>query len=57
MLDRIGILGFLGFLIFAAWFIGWIFLGFHDGLYHLLFPISVVLMLAQGVRRVARRAE
>jgi len=54
MLDRIGILGILGFLIFAAWFIGWIFLGFHDGLYHLLFPISVVLMLAQWVRRVAR---
>ena len=57
MLDRIGILGFLGFLIFAAWFIGWIFLGFHNGLYHLLFPVSVVLMLAQGVRRVARRTE
>jgi hypothetical protein len=52
--ERIGILGILGFLIFAAWFIGWVFLGFHDGLYHLLFPISVVLMVAQGVRRVAR---
>jgi len=54
MLDRIGILGILGFLIFAAWFVGWIFLGFHDGLYHVLFPVSVVLMVAQGVRRVAR---
>lgn len=54
MLGRVGILGVLGFLIFAAWFIGWIFLGYHDGLYHLLFPISVVLMVAQGVRRVAR---
>jgi len=54
MLGRIGILGFLGIIIFVAWFVGWVFLGFHDGLYHLLFPISVVLMVAQGVRRVAR---
>ena len=54
MLGRIGILGSLGIIIFVAWFVGWIFLGFHDGLYHLLFPISVVLMVAQGVRRVAR---
>ena len=54
MLGRIGILGFLGIIIFLAWFVGWIFLGFHEGVYHLLFPISVVLMVAQGVRRVAR---
>ena len=54
MLARIGILGFLGIILFVAWFVGWIFLGFHDGLYHVLFPISVVLMVAQGVRRVAR---
>jgi hypothetical protein len=54
MLDRIGILGILGFLIFVAWFVGWIFLGFGDGLYHLLFPVAVVLMIAQGVRRIAR---
>lgn len=54
MFDRFGILGILGFIIFAAWFIGWVFLGFHDGLYHLLFPIAVVLMVVQGVRRVAR---
>lgn len=54
MFGRIGILGAIGAIIFVAWFIGWIFLGFHDGLYHLLFPISVVLMIAQGVTRVAR---
>ena len=53
MLARIGILGILGFLIFVAWFVGWIFLGYHNGLYHVLFPIAVVLMVAQGVRRVA----
>ena len=54
MLGRIGFLGFLGFLIFAAWFICWIFLGFDEGLYHVLFPLSVVLMVGQWVRRVAR---
>jgi hypothetical protein len=54
MLGRIGVLGFVGAIVFVGWFIGWIFLGFHNGLYHLLFPISVVLLVAQGVRRVAR---
>ena len=54
MLGRIGVLGFLGLILFVAWFVGWIFLGYHEGLYHVLFPISVVLMVAQGVRRVAR---
>ena len=54
MLGRIGILGFVGAIIFVCWFVGWIFLGFHNGLYHLLFPIALVLMIAQGVTRVAR---
>ena len=54
MLGRIGILGFLGFLIFVAWFIGWIFFGFHEGVYHLWLAVAIVLMIAQGVRRVAR---
>ena len=54
MLGRIGVLGFLGVIIFVAWFVGWVFLGFHEGPYHLLFLVAVVLMIAQGVRRVAR---
>jgi hypothetical protein len=54
MLGRIGVLGFLGLIIFIAWFVGWIVLGYHAGPYHLLFLIAVVLMIAQGVRRVAR---
>ena len=54
MIDRIGVLGFLGLIIFVAWAIGWIFFGFHEGYYHLLFPLAAVLMIAQGVRRVAR---
>jgi hypothetical protein len=54
MLDRIGVLGFLGSIVFIAWAIGWIVFGFHEGLYHLWFAVAVVLMIAQGVRRVAR---
>ena len=54
MLDRIGVLGFLGLIVFVAWAIGWLVFGFHEGLYHLWFAVAVVLMIAQGVRRVAR---
>jgi hypothetical protein len=54
MLSRIGVLGFVGAIIFIGWFIGWVFLGLHNGLYHVLFPVSVILMIAQGVTRVAR---
>ena len=54
MLDRIGVLGFLGIIVFVAWAIGWIGFGLHEGHYHLLFVVAVALMIAQGVRRVAR---
>ena len=54
MLDRIGVLGFLGIIVFVAWAIGWIGFGLHEGHYHLLFVLAVALMIAQGVRRVAR---
>jgi hypothetical protein len=54
MLDRIGILGFLGLIVFIAWAVGWLFLGFHEGLYHLWLAVAAALMIAQGVRRVAR---
>lgn len=54
MVDRIGVLGFLGIIVFVAWAIGWIGFGLHEGHYHLLFVVAVVLMIAQGVRRVAR---
>lgn len=54
MLDRIGVLGFLGLIIFVAWAIGWIGFGLHEGHYHLLLPLAAVLMIAQGVRRIAR---
>ena len=54
MLDRIGVLGFLGIIVFVVWAIGWIGFGLHEGHYHLLFVVAVALMIAQGVRRVAR---
>jgi len=54
MLGRIGVLGFLGIIVFVAWAIGWIGFGLHEGHYHLLFVLAVALMIAQGVRRVAR---
>jgi hypothetical protein len=54
MLGRIGVLGLLGIIVFVAWAIGWIFFNFHEGPYHLLFLAAVVLMIAQGVTRVAR---
>jgi hypothetical protein len=54
MLGRIGVLGFLGLIVFVAWAIGWIGFGLHEGHYHLLFVLAVALMIAQGVRRVAR---
>jgi hypothetical protein len=52
MLQRVGILGFLGLIIFLGWFIGWMFLGKHEGKWHVLILIGIVLMLAQAVRRV-----
>ena len=54
MLDRIGVLGFLGIIVFVAWAIGWIGFGLHEGHYHLLFVLAVELLIALGVRRVAR---
>jgi hypothetical protein len=54
MLDRIGILGFLGLIVFIGWAIGWIVFGLHEGYYHVLLAVAAALMIAQGVRRVAR---
>lgn len=54
MLERIGIFGILGFVIFVGWFVGWVFFGLHEGPYHLLFLAAVLLMMVQWVRRVAR---
>ena len=48
-----GIPGTLGLLILLVWAVGWIVFGWHDGLYHALVPVAVVLILVQFTRRVA----
>ena len=48
-----GIPGTLGVLVLLVWLIGWIVFGWHDGLYHALFPVGVVLLIVQFARRVA----
>jgi hypothetical protein len=52
MLGRIGILGIAGLLVFLAWLVGWMFMGKHDGLWHVLSLAGIVLMLAQAVKKV-----
>ena len=51
--QRIGLLGAVGFLAMAAWAVGFLGLGVHGALFHLLFPVGLFLMVAQGVRRIA----
>jgi hypothetical protein len=53
MLRRIGILGIIGILAFLVWFVGWLFLGMRDGLFHFLFLFAVVLAMVQITLRVA----
>jgi len=55
MRQTIGIIGGLAFLTFCVWAFGWLFLGWHAGLYHLLVPLAIVLTLLQITRRVAAR--
>ena len=52
MRRNLGVLGALGAVIVLAWAIGWLVLGYHDGLYHALLPVGVLLILVQAVRRV-----
>jgi hypothetical protein len=53
MLTRqtLGIPGLLGALLLLVWVVGFLLLGMH-GLFHLLVPVAVVLILMQGVMRV-----
>jgi hypothetical protein len=53
MRDRIGILGVVGILILLVWAVGWLVLGWHTGLYHLLVPLGIFVIAVQMVRRVA----
>ena len=50
--DTFGVLGLLGILVLVVWAVGWILLGMHEGPWHVLFGVGVVLLLLQVVRRV-----
>lgn len=53
LFHRFGLLGILGALLLAIWAIGFFVLGMHDGFFHVLFPVGVLCLIAQGVRRLA----
>lgn len=50
---RFGLPGILGMLVLAIWAIGFFILGMHNGFFHVLFPVGVLLLIGQGVRRIA----
>ena len=52
MLRSIGIFGFLSAIVFFGWFIGWLFFGMHNGPYHFLVLLAVVLFATQIVLSV-----
>ena len=54
MLTRqtLGIPGILGAILLAVWLVGFLVLGLHGMPFHLLVPISGLLMIGQGIRRV-----
>jgi hypothetical protein len=52
MRDTVGVPGLIGLVVLVVWVVGWIVFGMHEGGWHFLFPIGVVLLLAQVVRRV-----
>lgn len=52
MLRTIGIPGLLGAVLLVAWAFGFLVLGLHGTLYHLLVPIAGLLIIVQGVLRV-----
>jgi hypothetical protein len=49
---NVGILGALGAVIVICWAVGWLAFGYHEGLYHALLPLGLVMIVAQAVRRV-----
>jgi len=54
MLTRqtLGIPGLLGAIVLIAWAFGFVVLGMHGPLYHLMVPIAALLILGQGIRRI-----
>jgi len=54
MLTRqtMGIPGLLGAILLIGWAFGFIVLGMHGPLYHLLVPVAGLLIIGQGIRRL-----
>ncbi len=53
----VGVAGLLGAIVLVVWAVGFLLLGVHAGGWHLLVPVGLVLIIGQGVRRVAGRAD
>lgn len=53
MWQRFGILGIVGVALLVVWAIGFLVLGWHEGVWHVLVPLGMALCVVQGVRRVA----
>ena len=49
--QTLGVPGFLGAILLLIWAVGFLLLGMH-GIYHVLVPVALVLIIFQGVRRV-----
>lgn len=52
-----GVAGLLGAIVLVVWAVGFLLFGVHAGGWHLLVPVGLVLVIGQGVRRVADRAD
>lgn len=50
--STLGILGPLGVLVLLVWAVGFLAFGVHGRGWHVLFPVGVVLLLAQTVLRM-----
>lgn len=50
--QTLGIPGILGALLLLAWAFGFLVLGLHGTLYHLMVPVAGLLIILQGVRRI-----
>ncbi|HEY0776960.1 MAG TPA: hypothetical protein VGD56_03245 [Gemmatirosa sp.] len=48
----IGILGAAGALLLIVWVVGFVLFGVHGRGWHVLVPVAIVLIIAQGVRRL-----
>jgi hypothetical protein len=52
MLRTVGIPGLVGAVLLLVWAFGFLVLGMHGTLYHLLVPVAALLIVVQGVRKV-----